>query len=382
MIMESPIFFSFLWFCAVLLPLVLLGPIVYLLLSLPMRRAERARFFFDVIDQGITAGRSPEQTILAIANSRDRSLGARFYLLAAHIESGLHLGEAIQRVPRFLPPQINAMLKAGEAIGNLPKVIPACKSLLRDGISETRGGINFLVLFALVFTPMAPAVFNILVIFVFPKFVAILNDMEVAVPALTQLILSQGGLIANCLIALALVIDLIVLAYVGGPRLSSWLSWRAFPVSDWIAYQLPWRRKRMLRNFGGMLGVLLDLNIPEAKALSLAAASAANLIFESRVQKVIRALEAGRKLTDALAEIETSGEFGWRLKNATHGVQRVRVALAGWLEFLDAKAFQQQQAASQFATSALVVFNGLLVGTLIVGTFAGLIAVIDAGVLW
>jgi type IV pilus assembly protein PilC len=380
--MENTAFWTFLWLCAVLLPMVLLAPVVYILLSLPMRRAERARFFFDMVDQGIKEGHSPEQTILSIANSRDRAIGVRFYLLATHIESGLRLGEALEKVPRFLPPQINAMLKAGESIGDVTKVMPACKSLLEDGVSETRAGINYLVLFALVFTPVAPAVFNILVVFVFPKFALILDDMEVPVPAITRLILGQGALIANCLIVVALAIHLIVIAYIGGPRLAHWLRWRAFPVSDWIAYLFPWRRKRMLRNFGGMLGILLDLNIPEPKALSFAAKSTANLIFERNVQRAIVALENGTKLSDALTELESSGEFAWRLKNATHGVQRVRAALAGWLEFLDAKAFQQQQSAAQFTTSALVVFNGVLVGTLIIGTFAGLVAVIDAGILW
>ncbi|MDB6039071.1 MAG: Type pilin biosis protein, partial [Verrucomicrobiales bacterium] len=90
--MEYTAFWTFLWLCAVLLPMVLLAPVVYILLSLPMRRAERARFFFDMIDQGIREGRSPEQTILSIAKSRDRSIGVRFYLLAAHIESGLRFG--------------------------------------------------------------------------------------------------------------------------------------------------------------------------------------------------------------------------------------------------------------------------------------------------
>jgi type II secretory pathway component PulF len=380
--MESSVFFSLLWLCAVLLPIFLFGPVVYILLSLPMRRAERARFFFDMLEQGIRAGRTPEQTIASIAGSRDRSLGVRFYLVAAHIESGCRFGEALDKVPRFLPPQINAMLKAGETIGDLPKVLPACKSLLQDGISETRGGINYLILFALVFTPAAPVIFNVLVRFVFPKFALILSDMEIPVPRVTGFVLSQSGTIANILIAGALLIDLVILAYVGGPRLASWLRWRSFPLADWLAYQLPWKRKRMLRNFGAMTGVLLDLDIPESRALTLAATGAANLIFEKRVQRVVAALGSGRRLVDALQELDQTGEFAWRLKNASHRSRNVRASLSGWLESLDAKAFQQQQAAAQFMTSALVILNGLLVGVFIIGAFSGLVSVIDAGVLW
>jgi hypothetical protein len=106
------------------------------------------------------------------------------------------------------------------------------------------------------------------------------------------------------------------------------------------------------------------------------------LIFEKRVQRVVTALESGRKLVDALQELDHTGEFAWRLKNASHRARNVRASLCGWLESLDAKAFQQQQAAAQFMTSALVILNGLLVGVFIIGAFSGLVSVIDAGVLW
>jgi hypothetical protein len=56
--------------------------------------------------------------------------------------------------------------------------------------------------------------------------------------------------------------------------------------------------------------------------------------------------------------------------------------LNGWLEALDARAFQQEQTAAQFITTAIVLLNGTLVGLLVVGTFLALLAIIDAGVLW
>src|SRR5580765_3864119 len=81
------------------------------LLTLPMRRNERARLFLDLLELGLKEGRTPEITLVDAAASRDRSLGVRFHLLAAHIETGLRLGEALDRVPRMLPPQVRAMLK-------------------------------------------------------------------------------------------------------------------------------------------------------------------------------------------------------------------------------------------------------------------------------
>src|SRR5215831_15800590 len=63
--------------------------LVYFLLTLPMRRAERGRMFLDLVELGLKQGHAPEAAIVAAAASRDRSLGARFHLLAAYLEQGL-----------------------------------------------------------------------------------------------------------------------------------------------------------------------------------------------------------------------------------------------------------------------------------------------------
>ena len=57
-------------------------------------------------------------------------------------------------------------------------------------------------------------------------------------------------------------------------------------------------------------------------------------------------------------------------------------SLAGWHESLDAKAFQQEQAAAHGVTTGLVLWSGLFVGTVVISVFSFLISIINAGVLW
>src|SRR5690349_19482379 len=101
-----------------LLPFIAGLYLAYFLLTLPLRRDERARLFLHLLELGLGAGRSPGHGIADIAASRDRALGARFHLMAAHIEQGLRLDEALAQVPRLLPPQICAMLRTGQRIGD------------------------------------------------------------------------------------------------------------------------------------------------------------------------------------------------------------------------------------------------------------------------
>ena len=367
-----------------LLPVCGVTYVIYFLFTLPLRRNERARMFLDLLELGLREGRTPEAAIVGAAASRDRSLGVRFQLLAAHIEQGSRLSQALEQVPRLLPPQVRAMLKTGERIGDMRKVLPACRLLLRDSVSSVRGALNYLILLAFAVTP-AMAVMPILFrIWVLPKFKEVFSGMLEGqqLPAFTRLVFAGNGISTAIQFGIVGIIWLATLTYVGGPRLHSWLH-RVFPgAQDWMVFRLPWRRKRLQRDFSAMLAVLLDAEVPEAEAVSLAAQSTANLAVIRRAQKVRALLQQGVKLPEAMRALDNSHELQWRLSNALRrGAGFVR-ALTGWHEALDAKAFQLEQAAAQVTTTVLVLVNGLIVASFMIAVFLVLITLINGAALW
>ena len=357
---------------------------IYFLLTLPLRRNERARMFLDLLELGVQEGRTPETAITGAAASRDRSLGVRFHLLAAHIEQGLRLSQALEQVPRLLPQQVRAMLSTGERIGDIRKVLPACRLLLRDSVSYVRGAHNYLILLAFAVTPAVVLVPFILRQYVLPRFVEVFAGMlgGQAFPAFTRLVLGGSNIAIAIQLGIVGVIWLAALAYIGGPRLHGWIP-RAMPgTQDWLLARLPWRRKRLQRDFSAMLAMLLDAEVPEAEAVSLAAQSTANLAIIRRANKVCALLQGGIKLPEAMRVLDNSHELHWRLSNALgRGAGFVR-ALTGWHEALDAKAFQLEQAAAQITTTILVLVNGLIVGSFLLAMFLLLIELINQGSLW
>ena len=362
-------------------PFVLLAWIVYYLLSVPMRRQERARFFLDLLATLLRQGKPLEPTLIEIANSRDRSPGMRFHLVAAHLERGARLGEALENVPRFLPPQVAALLRAGEELGDIRKVLPVCDYLVKDAQSNVRGAVSYLVVIAFALSPFSLFVLNALTVFVFPKFKEVMGELDGS----SQFFLFLVGSIRWLMLGQAVLFTGLVLAaisYVGGPRFVRWIQSRSLPIFDWIAWRVPWKRRRIQRNFSMMLAIMLDSGVPEATALRLAGESTVNEIFHHRVTRAEAALADGARLTDAVASLDDTGEFHWRLTNAIHAHGGFLRALTGWHESLDAKAFQEEQAAAHGVTSALVIANGLIVATVAIGVFSALISIINAGVLW
>lgn len=358
--------------------------LIYFLLTLPLRRNERARLFLDVLELGMDEGRTPEEAITRASASRDRSLGARFHLLAAYIEQGLRLSQALEKMPRLLPEQVCAMLNVGARIGDIRKVIPAGRLLLRDSVSYVRSAHNYLILVAFAVSPAIVTVPLLLKTHVLPRFKEVFAGMldNQALPAFTRLVFGGETWVMTIQTAVIAVVWLAALVYVGGPRLHGWVH-RLFPVTqDWLLALLPWRRKRLHRDFSAMLAVLLDSEVPEAEAVTLAAKSTANLSLIRRAEKVCARLKQGVKLPEAISALDNSPELQWRLSNALRrGAGFVR-ALAGWHEALDARAFQTHQAAAQITTSALVLVNGLIVGSILIAVFLVLIQLIEGSCIW
>lgn len=351
--------------------------LMHFLLSLPLRRAERARSLLDLIETALQRGEPVEQTLIAMANSRDPSLGVRFHLFVAWLEKGLRLDEALAKVPRLLPPQVVAMLKAGARVGDLQKVLPACRQLLADSVSETRSALNYLVILTFVVSPATITVFMLMAVIVFPKFQEVGYGMGVDHANSIHWLMANRMVLVTAQITLQLAMWIAALCYVAGPRFRSFL-----PGYDFVSWHLPWRRKRMQRDFSIMLGTLLDAHMPEPEAVQLATSCTANRIFTERAANVVVALQQGQSLTHAMEKLDDAGEFRWRLTNAVHSKNGFLAALTGWHDALNAKAFQQQQASAHIISSAFVILNGVFVAAVVIAVFAFLISIINTGVLW
>jgi type II secretory pathway component PulF len=358
---------------------------VYWLVSMPLRRRERARLFLDLVETGLEDGHTPERVIVDVARSKDTMLGARFHLLAAHIEDGLRLPEALAKVRRLLPPEITAMLKVGAELGDIRRVLPACRHALNDAVSQTRGAINYLAITVFVLLPAVPVLTLMMSVFVVPRFEMIARDMtENNIPTTMRLVFGLQWPVILLQLAVMLALQFLVVCYVAGPRLRQAL--RRVPllggVVDRLTWMMPWRRKRMQRDFAAMLALLLDAGVPEAKAVRTAGEATNSSLFILRAYLAAERLARGVPLPQALQCVDRHRELAWRVANAAHGSSGFVAALRGWFEALDAKAFQQEQTAAQTLTTGVVLWNGLMIGAFVVAVFHFLAELINGLALW
>ncbi len=361
-----------------MLPAAAFSTLLHYVISLPSQRRDRARFFLDILETAIDRGQTIEHAILSVAESRDRMMSVKFFILAAHIENGASFSEALEKVPTFLPPQLNAMLRAGINLGDLKKVLPACREVLRVSPDTVRSTLHYTVAMLLVFAPIAIWLITLLSLFVIPKFKDVAAGIGVQLPPLTLFVFALND--SNVLVTFESILFFTLLAvavfYIGGSSVLRWFQFRSVPIVDWLAWQIPWKRKKFLRAFSAMLAVLLDGGVPEAEAVRLAGESTANEICRRRAQRIVAALTRGVKLDEAVRAFDDNGEFHWRLTNAIHGRGGFLAALRSWHEALDAKAFQQEEVATHTATSGLVILNGIVVALITTAMFGILVAIL------
>jgi type II secretory pathway component PulF len=365
-------------------PLTALLCLIYKLFTAPLRRNEQARLFLDLLEHGLRNGQSLETTVVEAAKSGDEALGKPVFRLAQHVQAGLKFDAALGRVPALLPAKTRATLQAGQALGSIPKVIPAARESLRDATSAVRSAMNYLVLLLFVITPVSAFIPLMFMLVVLPKYKQVFFDMigGMQLPAFTRLVLAPGPMLFWFQTALVLFFWSLALAYILGPKLRNRLGRPGQALLDRVDLLVPWRRKRVQRDFSIMLTTLLDAEVPESQALDLAARSTANSVVQNRAARAQALLAEGNPLPEALRVMDGSAEFHWRLTNALHGGGNFARALAGWHETLDARAFQLEQTAAQITTTGLVLLNGLVVGSIVIAVFLVLVSILHHATLW
>jgi general secretion pathway protein F len=358
--------------------------VVYFCVSLPLRRRERAHLFLDLVEEGLRRGQNLESTIRELARTGDRSLGRRFRRLALELDDGLSLNEAMAATPNLLPVQVEAILCSGHAAGDVRKVLPACRLALRDSRSQVRAGLNYLPILSLGLLPVLPVMVGVLQIWVIPKLAALERDSLPEAMLLPQHSIAQFSNPWLVVVPLAFcgILTLLCAGYVAGPWLQRYLQPGGFPYMDWLEYRVPWRRRRLKRDFCNLLAVLLDSGLPESEAVSLAARGMANASFRRRAARIGDRLRAGVSLTEAVQVLDPRGELRWRLTTSARAGGGFVQGLETWLESLDASAFQSEQAATHLFTTGLVIVNGVIVGLMAYGLIRLVVQLTEAAPLW
>ena len=225
----------------------------------------------------------------------------RVMLQAVHhqVEAGSTLYEAMGKYPNVFTPQIVNLIQAGEESGTLTETFQELERYL-NWLEQIRGDVRQATIYPSIVIVAVMGLLILLFTFVIPRFIPILHDLQVPLPALTRLIIGVSQwMVDNWWIWVPLVISMPVTWMVarkflpGYPRMRDHLLLK-IPVLGDLMTMLT--LSKFVQNFA----VLYRAGIPILPCLRLCQGLVGNTIVAEALQKTEQAVAEGVSIHESL----------------------------------------------------------------------------------
>lgn len=296
------------------------------------------------------------------------------------VVNGEALAAAMSAHPRCFPPLYLGVVRAGERAGDLAGAFDTLGTQLeRDDALRSRlvsSSIYPLILLAAGGTALV-----VLLVFVMPKFVDLLQSTKSAIPATTAALLAISGAVRHWWVAIAGVLGAMAVAVVAGLRTPE--GRRLFAS---LLLRLPLvgtiRRYVLAGRFARMTGVLLRGGTPVLAALDGVHASIADPVAEDEVARIRMRVREGASLRAAIAERD--GAMFPELLPRLVGIGEEASALPTFLlraaDICEERAERTLQRLVALAEPLLIVAFGIVVALVALSLLQAIYGV-DAGAL-
>ncbi len=214
--------------------------------------------------------------------------------LAAAVNSGKPLSQAVAEQGRRFPPGTAEILAAGERTGRLSEVLD---SLAQDArmVDTLRYNITYAILYPCILALFALGLLVYMRVVVFPMFYRMFVELDVCLPTLTLLMPT----IAQVEIGVLLIFPALVLMVL-------YVMPFTIPVAlDGMRLKVPvigrLIHRMLLARWCRMAGLLFSAGVPEPEAVRIIGRASGNRIVQKMADRMALRLEAGEPLEQVMA---------------------------------------------------------------------------------
>lgn len=161
-----------------------------------VKRGDLIGFFVQMallLKAGITLPNALERLALDAEGSK---LGVVLSSIREQVAIGVPLHQAMQRFPKTFSKQITAMVEAGEVSGKLPDVFESLSGYY-EWLDQLTADTRQALVYPVMVMCAASALVLLLFTFVVPRFVGLLIDLNLRVPALTRVMMAISEVLVN-----------------------------------------------------------------------------------------------------------------------------------------------------------------------------------------
>jgi type IV pilus assembly protein PilC len=291
------------------------------------------------------------------------------------VEGGATLSTAMRQYPKVFDALYVNMVEAGETGGILDTILQRLSTYIEKNVKLQRAVKSALVYPIGVMT-VAAGVITLLLWKVVPIFATLFAGLGVELPLPTRVVIAMSNFVGS-------IFGLLILIAIGG-TIFAIKTWYGTPQGRYVIDASILRapligtllRKIAVARFTRTLGTLISSGVPILEGLDITAKTAGNAVVERALQKVRKALEEGKTLTDPLKETEVFPGMVTQMIGVGEQTGAMDAMLQKIADFYEEEVDAGVKDLLTALEPVMIVFLGLVVGGVVISMYLPLFSLI------
>jgi type IV pilus assembly protein PilC len=311
--------------------------------------------------------------------TENRALKSVIVDLAAAIESGNSLSEALAAHPKVFNPLYVNMIKAGE-MGGVLEVVLRRQAEFMEKTLKIKNRIKAAMVYPVAVMAAAAGILTLLMVFIIPRFQAVFDGLLGGrpMPPFTALVLNVSELFRHHYlavgltgIALGLALRILIRTRLGRPLFDRCKL--AVPVVGRVV------RKVTLARFARTLGTLLGSGVPVLPALSIVRETAGNLIMGGVISRIHESVKEGGTIAAPLQESRIFPAMVAGMVDVGEQTGALPDMLIKIADTSDEEVDNAVNALTSLLEPVMIIFLAVVVGSIVIAMFLPIIYIIGGG---
>ena len=293
----------------------------------------------------------------------------------SQVEGGATLSAAMRSSPKVFDSLYVNMVEAGETGGILDTILQRLSTYIEKNVKLQRAVKSALVYPVGVLT-VAGGVITLLLWKVVPIFSTLFTGLGVTLPLPTKIVITLSNFIGSYF---GLLILVGIIGSIVGLKV-----WYGNPtgkfILDTIVLKLPvigmLMRKIAVARFTRTLGTLISSGVPILEGLDITAKTSGNAVVERALQKVRKALEEGKSLTEPLKECDVFPGMVTQMIAVGEQTGAMDAMLQKIADFYEEEVDAAVKDLLTALEPVMIVFLGLVVGGVVISMYLPLFSLI------
>jgi type IV pilus assembly protein PilC len=330
------------------------------------------RQFSVMIDSGLPL----VQCLEILAGQQDNKAFQKILTsVRSSVEAGSTLSSAMAQHPKVFDTLYTNMVAAGETGGILDTILQRLSTYIEKSVKLKRQ-VKSALIYPCSVLLIASGVIVLLLWKVVPVFTQLFAGLGAALPLPTRVVIGLSNFVGSIYGLLILV------AFVGtGVALGVWYGTPAGRLAiDASLLRLPLigilLRKIAVARFTRTLGTLISSGVPILEGLDITARTAGNAVIERAIQRVRKAVEAGRSLVDPLKETEVFPGMVTQMIGVGEQTGAMDAMLQKIADFYEEEVDAAVKDLMTALEPMMIVFLGVVVGGIVISMYLPLFSLI------